>query len=388
MEDGRALEILARIVAFDTISSRSNLDLIRWTADYLAGHGVASALTHDSSGAKANLYATVGPAERGGVLVSGHTDVVPVAGQAWNTDPFMLCERDGRLCGRGTADMKGFIALALALVPKAVAGALAVPLHLALSYDEEVGCFGAPVLIRALPKGAARPRLAIIGEPTSMQIASAQKGCHFYRTRVIGLEAHSSTPDRGVSAISAAAEIIARIDRLAAAARGRARPDSGFHPPHTTCSIGRIAGGTAINIIARECKFEWDLRPLPGEDAAALKAGIDAFINGELLPRMRAVYPAATIETETIVAVPPLVPDPSSPAEALARRLTGANTTTTISFASEAGLFQEAGIPAVVCGPGSIDVAHQPNEFITRGQLAAGALFLDRLLAWAQHGEE
>lgn len=375
--------ILERLVAFDTTSSRSNLELIRWVADYLADHGIASMLSHGPTGAKANLYATIGPADRGGVMLSGHTDVVPVAGQAWNTEPFALSERSGRLYGRGAADMKGFIALVLALVPKAATRALAVPLHLALSYDEETGCFGAPVLIRALPEGAARPRLAIVGEPTSMQIANAQKGCHFYRTRILGLEAHSSLPDRGVNAIGAAAEIITRIDRLAAAARQRACPASGFHPPYTTCNIGRIAGGTAINIIARECEFEWDLRPLPGEDATALKGEIDAFIADDLLPRMRDIFPTAAVETETIVAVPALVPDPSSPAEALARRLTGANTTTTVSFASEAGLFQEAGIPAVVCGPGAIDVAHQPNEFITRDQLGEGAAFLDRLLAWA-----
>src|SRR5579884_3249651 len=374
------LPILERLVGFDTTSAKSNLDLIRWIADYLAGHGVASALTHDPAGTKANLFATIGPSDRGGVILSGHTDVVPIAGQAWSSDPFDLSERDGRLYGRGAADMKGFIALALALVPRAVA------LHLAFTYDEEVGCFGAPVLIDALPEGAARPQLAIIGEPTSMQIANAQKGCHFHRTRVVGLEAHSSATDRGVSAIAAAAEIIGRIERLAAAARTRARPESGFHPAYTTCNVGRIAGGTAINIIARECEFDWDLRPLPGEDAEALKVEIDAFIAADLLPRMRAVFPGAAIETETIVAVPPLVPDRASPAEALARRLTGANTTTTVSFASEAGLFQRAGIPAIVCGPGSIDVAHQPDEFISRDQLAEGRQFLDRLLAWAQRG--
>jgi|SRR5579884_90878 len=380
------LPILERLVGFDTTSAKSNLDLIRWIADYLAGHGVASALTHDPAGTKANLFATIGPSDRGGVILSGHTDVVPIAGQAWSSDPFDLSERDGRLYGRGAADMKGFIALALALVPRAVAAELAVPLHLAFTYDEEVGCFGAPVLIDALPEGAARPQLAIIGEPTSMQIANAQKGCHFHRIRVVGLEAHSSATDRGVSAIAAAAEIIGRIERLAAAARTRARPESGFHPAYTTCNVGRIAGGTAINIIARECEFDWDLRPLPGEDAEALKVEIDAFIAADLLPRMRAVFPGAAIETETIVAVPPLVPDRASPAEALARRLTGANTTTTVSFASEAGLFQRAGIPAIVCGPGSIDVAHQPDEFISRDQLAEGRQFLDRLLAWAQRG--
>jgi len=325
------------------------------------------------------------------VLLSGHTDVVPVAGQEWNSDPFRLTERtsaagDARLYGRGSADMKGFLALVLALVPEIVERTLAVPLHLAFTHDEETGCFGAPALIGALPTGVARPLIAIVGEPTSMQIATAQKGCAFFRTHIIGHEGHSSAPERGVNAIVAAAEIIAEIGRLHAEARGRARPESGFDPPYTTLSVGTISGGTAVNIIASECAFEWDLRTLPDEDSAALKAKIDRFIATDLLPRMRAGYNGAAVETETIVAVPPLVAVSGSPAEALARRLTGINTTTTVSFASEAGLYQEAGIPAILCGPGSIDVAHQPNEFITRAELAAGQEFLDRLLEWATTG--
>jgi acetylornithine deacetylase len=320
------------------------------------------------------------------VILSGHTDVVPVAGQEWHSDPFQLTERDSRLHGRGSADMKGFIALCLALVPEAVRRPLKVPLHFAFTHDEETGCFGAPALIRDLPSGAARPLLAIIGEPTSMQVANRQKGCSFFHTHVTGQEGHSSAPERGVNAISAATEIIAEIGRLAAEARGRARPDSGFDPPHTTLSVGTIAGGTAVNIIARECGFEWDLRNIPDDDAVALKARLDRFIATDLLPRMRAVCPDAAIATDTVVAVPPLTPEPDSPAEALARRLTGANTTTTVSFATEAGLYQQAGIPAVVCGPGSIDVAHKPDEYITRKELAAGQAFLDRLLDWAMTG--
>jgi acetylornithine deacetylase len=385
-----AIEILDRLVAFDTTSARSNLDLIQWVADYLARFGVASARTAASAG-KANLFATIGPpvsekTGQGGVILSGHTDVVPVAGQEWHSDPFLLTERDSRLHGRGSADMKGFIALVLALVPQMTSRALKVPLHLAFTHDEETGCFGAPALIRALPTGMARPLIAIVGEPTSMQIANAQKGCSFFRTRITGHEGHSSAPDRGVNAIVAAAEMIAEIGRLHAEARGRARPDSRFDPPHTTLSVGTIAGGTAVNIIARECAFDWDLRTLPDEDAAALKARIDGFIAADLLPRMREVFPQAAVETETIVAVPPLVPVAGSPAEALARRLTGTNTTTTVSFASEAGLYQEAGIPAIVCGPGSIDVAHKPDEFITRAELADGQRFLDCLLVWAERG--
>ena len=391
---GPAIEILERLVAFDTTSARSNLELIDWVAAYLGRFGIATTRSSVFAG-KANLFATIGPAERGGVILSGHTDVVPVAGQEWHSDPFRLTERPaehggepggGRLYGRGSADMKGFIALVLALVPEMTRRVLRMPLHLAFTHDEETGCFGAPALIGALPTGVARPLFAIIGEPTSMQIANAQKGCSFFRTRIIGHEGHSSAPDRGVNAISAAAEIIAEIGRLHAEARGRARHDSGFDPPHTTLSVGTISGGTAVNIIARECAFDWDLRTLPDEDAAALKGRIDRFISADLLPRMRARYKEAAVETETIVAVPPLVPVAGSPAEALARHLTGANTTTTVSFASEAGLYQQAGIPAIVCGPGSIDVAHKPDEFITRAELAEGQAFLDRLLDWAQQG--
>jgi len=382
---GAAVELLERLVAFDTTSARSNLPLIDWIADFLDRHGIAA--TRSSAGdGKANLFATIGPPGAGGVILSGHTDVVPVAGQEWHSDPFRLTERDGRLHGRGSADMKGFIALCLALVPEAAARPLRTPLHLALTHDEETGCFGAPALIRALPQGLARPRLAIVGEPTSMQVANRQKGCAFFRTRIVGLEGHSSAPERGVNAIVAATEIIAEIGRLAEQARRRGRPDNGFDPPHTTLSVGTIAGGSAVNIIARDCAFDWDLRSLPEEDAAALKAEIDRFVAADLLPRMRRVFPQAAVETDTVVAVPPLVAMADSPAEALARHLTGANTTTTVSFASEAGLYQQAGIPAIVCGPGSIAVAHKPDEFITRAELAAGQAFLDRLLAWAETG--
>ncbi len=227
------------------------------------------------------------------MILSGHTDVVPVAGQEWHSDPFRLTETDGNLYGRGTADMKGFIALALALVPEAARRELAVPLHLAFSHDEEVGCLGAPALIRSLPEGIARPAMAIIGEPTSMQVANRQKGLSFFRTRITGREGHSSAPDLGVSAIAAAAEIILEIGRLHAEGRAVAPPDSGFDPPHTTMSVGTISGGTAVNIIARECTFEWDMRNLPQDDAAALKSRIDRFVDEALLPRMRAVYPQA-----------------------------------------------------------------------------------------------
>ena len=383
-----AIGILDRLIAFDTTSARSNLELIGWVRDYLAGFGIDSEITGAEAG-KANLFATIGArgveAGPGGVVLSGHTDTVPVDPAEWRSDPFRLSERDGRLHGRGTADMKGFVALCLALVPRAAADGLKVPLHLAFTHDEETGCLGAPALIRALPAGMGRPLLAIIGEPTSMQIANRQKGAGFFRTKVVGLEGHSSAPERGVNAIIAAAGIVGEIARLAAEARGRARPESGFDPPHTTLSVGTIAGGTAVNVIAGECSLEWDMRNVPEDDAAALKGRIDAFA-ADLEARLRAVHPGSSIVTETAVAVPPLMPEANSPAETLARRLTGANGTIAVSFATEAGLYQQAGIPAVVCGPGSIDVAHKPDEFISRDELAAGAAFLDKLLEWARHG--
>lgn len=381
-----AIDILERLIAFDTTSSRSNLDLIGWIRDYLAGFGITSEISAAEAG-KGNLFATIAPRAggRGGVVLSGHTDTVPADPAEWRSDPFRLTERGGSLYGRGTADMKGFIALCLALVPRAVAMPPAVPLHFAFTHDEETGCLGAPALIRALPTGIARPLLAIVGEPTSMQIANRQKGAAFFHTQVVGREGHSSAPERGVNAILAAAEMVGAIAHLAGEARARPHPDSGFDPPHTTLSVGTISGGRAVNIIAGECGFEWDLRNVPEDDAAALKDEVDR-VAADLLARMRAVYPAAAIVTETRVAVPPLVPDPASPAEALARRLTGANRTTAVSFATEAGLYQQAGIPAVVCGPGSIDVAHKPDEFISRDELAAGAGFLDKLLDWARYG--
>ena len=283
--------------------------------------------------------------------------------------------------------MKGFIALALALVPQALARPLEIPLHLALSYDEEVGCLGVPALIRACRR-ARRARFsrssasrARCGSPMRIR---ASNSC---APRSPGTRRIRARPSAGSTRSPRRRRSSPRSAGSPPNAGLRPRPDSGFDPPYTSFNIGRIEGGTAVNIIARDCAFEWEFRTIPGEDGAALQRRIDDFVNADLLPRMRAGHPDAKVETETAALVPPLVPDPDSPAEALARVLTGANTTTTIAFATEAGLFQAAGIPAVICGPGSIEVAHQPDEFITRDQLAAGAAFLDRLLAWARGGE-
>ncbi len=377
-------EILRRLVAFDTVSANSNLALIDWVVEYLQGHGIAADLTFSNARDKANLFATIGPADAGGgVILSGHTDVVPVVGQPWDSDPFALVERDGRLYGRGTADMKSFIAIALALVPEFKARPLKRPLHLALSFDEEVGCFGAPHLIESLPRGAARPSLVVVGEPTNMAVANAHKGCHVFATAVTGLAAHSSAPQRGVNAILAASEIIQFIAGLASEARAASRPESGFEPPYTSFNIGTIAGGTAMNIIPRDCEFTWEFRPLPGEDTAAIRDRIDRFIAADLLPRLRRVHPGADVTTRALASIPGLVAQPGSPAEELARQLTGANQSTVVAYGTEAGLFQGAGIPAVICGPGSMEQGHQPNEFITIEQVEAGTAFQRRLADWA-----
>jgi acetylornithine deacetylase len=382
-EQGAARDILARLVAFDTTSSLSNTALIDWIADYLGDHGVAAQLTWNDERTKANLFATIGPDERGGVILSGHTDVVPVAGQDWTSDPFVAAERDGRLYGRGTADMKGFIAVTLAMVPDFCARPLSTPLHLAFSYDEEIGCFGAPRLIRTLPEGVRRPRLVIVGEPSSMQVVTAHKGCTVFATSITGLEAHSSAPDRAANAIVAASQLVLELDRLAADCRRGARPESGFEPPYTTFNVGTITGGTAQNIVPRHCRFTWEYRHVPWDDPTALEARFSDAVEHEVLPRLRRTHPAASIATERLAAVPPLLPDERSEAAQLARALTGANDDRAIAFATEAGLFQQAGIPAVICGPGSIEQAHQPDEFIALDQLDAGLAFLRKLADWA-----
>ncbi len=385
---GGAIEMIQRLVGFDTVSARSNLALIEFVRDYLSGYGIESRLTFDAGGGKANLFATIGgPAEGGGVVLSGHTDVVPVEGQPWESDPFHVVARDGRLYGRGTADMKSFLAVALALVPEVRKRELKVPIHLALSYDEEVGCLGVPALLRDVADALPRPpRLAIIGEPTMMRVANRHKGIHAFETRVTGRDGHSSGTHRGVNAIVHAAEIIGFLDALAAEQRRQGPFEEGFDPPYTTINVGTVEGGTALNIIPRHCAFRWEFRPVPATDPADLLARVETFVAESVLPRMRAVAAEAEVVTVARCAVPPLLPEADSPAETLARALTGANAAIGAAFVTEAGLFQQAGIPAVVCGPGSIEQAHQPNEYIALDQVAACEAFLRRLIDWAAAG--
>lgn len=374
----RAVEILERLVAFDTTSRLSNLALIEWVEGYLADHGVASRRIASDDGRKANLLATVGPVVEGGVVLSGHTDVVPVDGQPWTSDPFVLTERDGRLYGRGSADMKSFIALALAAVPELKAAPLQRPAHLAFSYDEEIGCLGAPRLIEALA-GLPRPAAVIVGEPTSMEPVTGHKGIASFRVTVTGHEAHSSLIHLGVSANMAAVKLMAALADLSERLAG-ADPASPYLPKGASLTIGMIHGGTALNILARECVFGFDLRCPPGMDPMATLADFFALAD-RTDAELKARAAEAGVTVELLSDVPAFGADLDGEAERLVRRLTGDNgPARVVSYAAEAGQFSNAGFPVVLCGPGSIDQAHQPDEYIERAQIERGAAFMQRLV--------
>jgi len=373
----RAIDILGKLVAFDTTSRLSNLALIDWVESHLADHGVASRRIASHDGEKSNLLASVGPLVEGGVVLSGHTDVVPVDGQPWTSDPFALTERGGRLYGRGSSDMKGFIALALAAVPdfKAVSR----PVHLAFSYDEEVGCFGAPDMIAVIGRELPRPALVVVGEPSGMKAVSGHKGAAFFRVVVTGREAHSSQPHLGVSATMAAAELIASLTALSDRLQLSADPASPFEPRGTSLTLGRIDGGTAANILARRCEIVFDLRCEPGQRALDLLADFRAQV-AALDGRLKARFPETSAVFEVLADVPPMAPEQGGAAEAFARGLTGDNSPMrVVPFASEGGQFQGAGLSTVICGPGYIDQAHQPDEYVEVDQMRQGAAFMLRL---------
>lgn len=370
--------VLRDLVAFDTASRNSNLPLIEFVADYLSDRGATTRLIPSTDGAKANLFCTIGPDIPGGVVLSGHSDVVPVDGQDWSTDPFTLTEANGKLYGRGSADMKGFIACTLAMTTRFAEMDLRRPLHYAFSYDEEIGCLGVGRLIDAIRSELPRPAAVIVGEPTGMQIATAHKGICAMTTTVRGREAHSSRPQDGVNAIDTAASLVSYLYRLCDELAETARDDR-FEPPYTTFNVGQITGGDAINIIARECLLNWEFRPIPGSDPDRIIARVEAWVKDELLPRMQATDPSCYIENICEFVVPPLdAPDGSVP-EVIAREATGLNSTGTVAFVTEASLFADAGIPAIVCGPGDIAQAHQPDEFIEVSQLDACLGFLERI---------
>ncbi|MFP4004240.1 MAG: acetylornithine deacetylase [Alphaproteobacteria bacterium] len=371
-------EMIEALIGFDTTSRNSNMELIRFVTKFLDGHGVPYELIPNEDGTKANLFATIGPDVPGGVVLSGHTDVVPVDGQDWHTDPFEVVEKDGRLYGRGTCDMKGFVATALAMVPEFLKRKPERPIHLALSYDEEVGCTGVVPMIGWLAQRANKPRAVIVGEPTSMTVVNANKGIRSFRTTVTGHEVHSSLVDSSVNAVMVAGELIAFLNRLAAEMRGRPDTRGIFDPPHTTISVGRIEGGTAVNITAKECSFIWECRALPEQDDSEVIERFNSHAE-ELLPGLKARAEAADIATEQLARAPGLKLEEGSPAETLALRLAQQNETRAVAYAAEAGLFQAIDLPTVICGPGDIAQAHQPNEFIELSQIDACQHFLRRL---------
>lgn len=382
-----ALEILERLIAFDTTSRASNLALIEWVEAYLDGHGVPHRRVPNAEGTKSNLMATIGPAIEGGVVLSGHTDVVPVDGQAWSSDPFKLTFRDGRYYGRGTCDMKGFLALSLAAVPELAAGPITRPVHLAFSYDEEIGCLGAPSMIEVIARDVPAPALVVVGEPTDMVAVSGHKGIAVFTVTVHGREAHSSQTQLGVSAIMEAIPLLASLTALSERLEREADPASPFTPKGATLTVGVIHGGTAGNILARECQFQFDLRCPPGLDPMTILQPFYAQV-AALDAALKARAPEAGAQISPRSVTPPLSPEPNGVAEAFARRLAGDNgPARAVSFAAEAGQFQEAGFSTVICGPGSIDQAHQPDEFVELAQLQRGATFMRRLIEWAQGPE-
>ncbi|PTE06332.1 acetylornithine deacetylase [Mesorhizobium helmanticense] len=374
-----AKHILEKLVAFPTISHESNLAMVDYMADFLRQLGARVFLQHNEDGRKANLFATLGPQRDGGVVLSGHSDVVPVEGQDWSSDPFMMLESNGRLYGRGTCDMKGFLACCLATAREAAELNLERPLHFAFTYDEEVGCFGAQALMRELARRNIKPAAALIGEPTMMQVIEGHKGCYEYTTNFVGLEGHGSGPDLGVNAIQYAARFITHLMDLGEELKGRAMAGSRFDPPWATIQVGRISGGAGRNIIAGHCSVEWEMRPVQPSDAAFVKESLETFIRQQLLPSMKAVSPAAAIETIIVGEVEGLQVVAQSEARDIAFEITGANSADVVAFGTEAGLFQEAGISAIICGPGSIEQAHKPNEFVDIDQLKSCLKMLARL---------
>ncbi len=375
----RSRDMIERLIGFDTTSRNSNLELIEFVRQYLAGHGVESRLTLDASERKANLYATVGPEDRPGIMLSGHTDVVPVDGQDWDTDPFSVTEKDGQLYGRGTSDMKSFLAIALTFVPEMLRRGLETPIHLALSYDEEVGCIGVHGLIQDFANLPIRPFACIVGEPTEMRVVSAHKGKRSYVCRVRGHECHSSMIHAGVNAVEVAAEIVAHLRSMARRFRDDGPHDPDFDPPYTSVHTGVINGGTALNIVPKDCAFEFEWRHLPEHNPDEIFAEVAQVVES-LIPEMQAVAPETGIAIEELSAIIGLGTDPAEEVVALVKSLTGQNTTEKVSFGTEAGAFQAAEVPTVVCGPGSINQAHKPNEFISFEQISLCETFMGRLL--------
>jgi acetylornithine deacetylase len=375
------LDTVGRLVGFPTVSRDSNLALIAWAQARLEALGARCRLTYNDDRTKANLFATLGPDAPGGIVLSGHTDVVPVEGQKWDTDPFRAELADGRLFGRGASDMKGFVGIALALAPEFVANGLREPLHFALSYDEEIGCIGVRGLISDLAANGLRPASVIVGEPTSMRAVVAHKGKHSYRCTVRGLACHSAYAPQGVNAVEAAAEIVAYLKAMARRFRDEGPHDPLFDVPYTTVHTGVIRGGTALNIVPKECSFDFEFRHLPGDDPVRLFEEVERYATTRLLPEMQAVDAASGFGWDVLSKMPGLAIDPDTDPARLVLALSDFRDVGKVSYGTEAALFQEAGIPAVVCGPGSIEQAHKPNEYVSLDQLGQCEAFLRRLMS-------
>ncbi len=379
MTTSATIDTLRTLVAFDTVSANSNMALIDWVANRLADHGIRATVQHAPEPGKANLFATIGPADRGGLMLSGHSDVVPVAGQAWSTDPFSLAERAGSLYARGSADMKGFIACVVEAVPRFIEARLGTPIHIALSYNEETNMGGMRQLARQLASAPERPQACIIGEPTSMRVVVANKGAAGYRVRVRGHSVHSSLRDSGVSAVEVAARIIVYCQQIQDRMRAAARHD-GFEFPHTSIHVGRIQGGTAHNITAKDCEFLLEIRALPGATAAELLTEIKTWCESQLLPGMRAVEPGCFVEFDEIFDTPALDERGNTYLAQAIAPLCGHSSVGRVSFGTEGGILQGIGIPTIICGPGRIAVAHQPDECVEIEQLGRCTSFLDTLI--------
>jgi acetylornithine deacetylase len=379
----RTLHLLRSLISFDTTSHLSNLPLIHWVQTYLKEYGIESTLVPNESGQKASLIARIGPEAPGGIVCSGHTDVVPVTGQPWTTEPFHLTEKEGLYYGRGTSDMKSFLALSLALVPELLARPLKKPFYLAFSYDEEVGCLSAPELAKTLKGMGISPDLVLVGEPTEMQIVGAHKGIYSFETTLEGLEHHSSDPRKGVNAVQYGCLLVTRLMELAKQYAAKTFPGAeAFDPPYTTIHTGVMEGGTARNIIPLHCRFLWEIRTLPMQDFQEILSAFQAYA-AALEQEMQQVHAGARITTVQKSSVPGLNRQLLAPFEASIQQLTGGNHLEAVSFATEAGIFQHQGFPVIVCGPGSIAQAHKPDEFISRDQLERGYRFLERLADWA-----
>jgi acetylornithine deacetylase len=379
---GTAKALLARLVAFDTVSAKSNIALIRFVEDYLAGQGIDSQRVPTADGEKASLFATIGPTDVPGLALSGHTDVVPVTGQSWASDPFTLTERDGRLYGRGSCDMKGYLACALAMVAHFKQRRLKMPIHLAFSYDEEVGCTGVRPMIAELGKRLPLPRMVFVGEPTEMGVVDAHKGPVRWRVELTGRAAHSSMPHYGVNAIAYAGRLIGELMRMEEDLRA-GEQHARFDPPWTTLQVTQIEGGTASNVVPVPCWFGWEIRGLPGFEPMQLDRRLKNFAAEHCLPGMRRVAPEADIRIAATNQVAAYAADVGSGIVPLTLQLAAQNETYAVSYCTEAGLFQGGGAPAIVCGPGNIAQAHTANEFVAVAELEKCLFFLGRLADWA-----